>query len=251
MENNVKKTIQERNAIVEANLKLAMFYAKNYVGCGVDLDDLYSMGVEGLIHAAEKFDPDLGYEFSTYATHWIRQSITRGIAKEGKTIRIPQHMTDAIRKIQNYEKEYMRENGEEPTVDQIIEATGLTAKKATEALSYMYNMVSFDTPVGEDGDTTMSNFIADKKAGNPEEILVADERSLAIERVLSKLDPKEAKVLKYRHGIGIDHSMTLEEIANLPEFMVTRERIRQIENNAYVKIRKSKALSSQLIDFVS
>lgn len=250
METKAQKSIQERNELVENNLKLAMFYAKSFIGSGVELDDLYSMGVEGLIHAAEKFDPSLGYAFSTYATHWIKQSIIRGAAKEGKTIRIPLHMNEAMRKIQNFQKEYMREYGEEPTMEQIVEATELTPKKTREALSYMYNVVSMDATVGEDGDTTMSNFIADEKADNPETIMVEEERNRAIESVLSKLDPKEAMVLKYRHGIGIDHAMTLEEIANLPEFMVTRERIRQIENNAYLKIKRSKALSSQLIDFV-
>lgn len=243
--------IEARNKLVSSNLRLVMHYAKKYVGRNVDLMDLNLMGIEGLIRAAEKYDYTMNFRFSTYATAWIMQAITRGIADEGSTVRIPVHMNEVIYKVNRAQKVLSQELSHEPTVIEIAEFTGISENKVKQALESKHNIISFDTKVGEDGDTTIGDLLEDKNASDPCDVVVDSELRDVLENVLDFLTEKEALVLKLRFGIGIEKPMTLEEISKYGEFDVTRERIRQIEEKALRKIRRSHAAMSQLREFAS
>lgn len=242
---------EARNRLIESNLRLVIHYAKRYLGRGVDFEDLNAMGREGLFRAAEKFDYTLGYKFSTYASWWIKQAISRGIADEGNLVRIPVHMSETIQRVRRAQKVLTLENGEEPTVEMLSEYCGLSESTVLSAIQAMYSIVSFETKVGEDGDTTLEDFLADEKQENPCDTVVSMDLKEAIRQVLGHLTPKEATVLALRNGIGVDYPKTLEEIAKLPGFGVSRERIRQIETKALRKIRHNPRLLSLLRDFVA
>lgn len=243
--------LEARNKLVEANLRLVVHCAKKYLGRGVAMEDLNLMGTEGLIRAAEKFDYEMGYKFSTYAIWWIKQSIARGIADEGSSVRVPVHMNDNIYKVKKAKKLFLQQNGYEPTVEEIVELTGLTIEKVMAAIDSMYSIVSMDTKVGDDGDSTMENFLADENAPSPELMAMRQGLKEAVQEVLGQLLPKEALVLSLRFGINTERPMTLEEIANLPGFHVTRERVRQIETKALRKIKRSSVMKDRLRDFAS
>jgi len=243
--------MEARNRLVEANLRLVVHCAKKYLGRGVAMEDLNVMGTEGLIRAAEKFDYEMGYRFSTYAIWWIKQSIARGIADEGSAVRVPVHMNDTIYKVKRAKKMILQQNGYEPTVEEIVEYTGLPIPKVMAAIESMYSVVSMDTKVGDDGDTTIEGFLADENAVSPEGMAVQQGLKEAVQEVLAQLLPKEALVIALRFGIGTEKTMTLEEIASLPGFNVTRERIRQIETKALRKIKRSVAMKECLRDFAS
>ncbi|MBQ8040361.1 MAG: sigma-70 family RNA polymerase sigma factor [Lachnospiraceae bacterium] len=202
------KTIEEggaaaaeaKNKLVQANLRFVMYCAKKFAGRGVDLEDLNSMGIEGLYKAIDRFDYRQGYRFATYAVWWINQAISRGITAHSKT--------DAF-----------------------------------------YNSVSIDTKVGEDGDTTLENFIVDENAADPFETVVKEDKTKAICKVLKQLNSKESMVLKLHYGIGLEKPMTLEEIGKIPELGVSKERVRQIEKRALDKIRCTPILFDELREF--
>ena len=245
------EAIQARNELIQSNLRLVMHYAKKYLNRGVDLEDLNAMGTEGLFKAAEKYDYLLGYRFSTYASWWINQAITRGIAAESTTVRIPVHMSENIHKVRKAQKNLKQETGREATVEELAIYSGLSEKTVMAAIQAMYTIVSFDTKVGEDGDSTLEDFLADDKADDPCEMVLKDGLKEALREVLGMLEPREALVLSLRNGIGISSTMTLEEIAKLPGFGVTRERIRQIEGKALRKIRRNPKMMSILKDFAA
>ena len=237
--------------LVKSNLRLVVHYAKNYLGSGVEFEDLNAMGIEGLIRAAEKFDYTKGYKFSTYATWWIKQTIMRGIADEGRMMRIPVHMGETMNKVRRAQKELFQEMGQEPTVEEIAIRSGFSEETVLTAFRSMSTVVSFDLKVGDDGDSTLEDFLPDENAVNPEESVEVDALTEAIQDVLGQLEPREAMVLSFRYGIGVNRCMTLDEIAKLPEFGVTRERIRQIESKAMRKIRNSKSMRNMLRDFAA
>ena len=245
------EAIQARNELIQSNLRLVMHYAKKYLNRGVDLEDLNAMGTEGLFKAAEKYDYLLGYRFSTYASWWINQAITRGIAAESTTVRIPVHMSENIHKVRKAQKNLKQETGREATVEELAIYSGLSEKTVMAAIQAMYTIVSFDTKVGEDGDSTLEDFLADDKADDPCEMVLKDGLKEALREVLGMLEPREALVLSLRNGIGMSSTMTLEEIAKLPGFGVTRERIRQIEGKALRKIRRNPKMMSILKDFAA
>lgn len=239
-----------KERLIKSNLLLVMHYARKYVGRGVELDDLNTMGIEGLIMAVDRFDYSKGFRFSTYASWWIIQSINRGISDEGSTIRIPSHMCENINKIKRARRDFVQKNGCEPTVNELSEITGLAENKVKTALESLYTMVSFDAKVSEDSDTTLEEFIVDENAENPCDIVVKGDLRSVIEESLTRLNEKEALVIRLRYGIGYDTPMTLEQIAGLPEFRVTRERIRQIEAKALRKIAHSPSIRN-LRDYVA
>ena len=243
--------IDARNKLIEANLRLVMHYAKKYLGRGVDLEDLNAMGTEGLFKAAQKYDYALGYRFSTYASWWINQAITRGITAESSTVRIPVHMSEAIHKVRKAQKTFKQETGNEPTIEEVVEISGLPEKTVMAAIQAMYTTVSFDTKVGEDGESTLEDFLADDRAEDPCESMVKKDLQEAVKTVLGMLEPREAFVLSRRIGLGGAEIMTLEEIAKLPGFGVTRERIRQIEGKALRKIRTNPKMRNILKDFAA
>ena len=245
------EAIQARNELIQSNLRLVMHYAKKYLNRGVDLEDLNAMGTEGLFKAAEKYDYLLGYRFSTYASWWINQAITRGIAAESTTVRIPVHMSENIHKVRKAQKNLKQETCREATVEELAIYSGLSEKTVMAAIQAMYTIVSFDTKVGEDGDSTLEDFLADDKADDPCEMVLKDGLKEALREVLGMLEPREALVLSLRNGIGMSNTMTLEEIAKLPGFGVTRERIRQIEGKALRKIRRNPKMMSILKDFAA
>ena len=245
------EAIQARNELIQSNLRLVMHYAKKYLNRGVDLEDLNAMGTEGLFKAAEKYDYLLGYRFSTYASWWINQAITRGIAAESTTVRIPVHMSENIHKVRKAQKNLKQETGREATVEELAIYSGLSEKTVMAAIQAMYTIVSFDTKVGEDGDSTLEDFLADDKADDPCEMVLKDGLKEALREVLGMLEPREALVLSLRNGIDMSYTMTLEEIAKLPGFGVTRERIRQIEGKALRKIRHNPKMMRILKDFAA
>ena len=245
------EAIQARNELIQANLRLVMHYAKKYLNRGVDLEDLNAMGAEGLFKAAEKYDYILGYRFSTYASWWINQAISRGIAAEASTVRIPVHMSESIHKVCKAQKNIKQATGKEATIEELAVYSGLTEKTVMAAVQAMYTAVSLDTKVSEDSDSTLEDFLADDKALDPCEMVIKDDLKEAVSEILGMLEPREAFVLSMRNGIGVSYPMTLEEIARLPCFGVTRERIRQIEAKALRKIRRSPKMMSILKDFAA
>lgn len=243
---------EARNRLVEANLRLVMYYAKQYAGRGVELEDLNTMGIEGLIRAAEKYDYTLGYRFSTYATWWIKQAIVRGIAMEGDTIHIPVHAGEAMRKVKKAKTELYQINGKKPTVEEVAEYTGFTdkiVKNADEAASY--HVCSLQAQLNEDEEGTLEDIVANEKTENPCEVVVRDYCSEYVRESLEKLDEREQRVLCLRYGIGYEYPMTLDEVANLPEFRVTRERIRQIEQKAIRKLKRNPSVARLFEDYVA
>lgn len=243
--------LQARNNLVQANLRLVIHYAKRFLGRGIELEDLNSMGIEGLIKAAEKYDYSLGYKFSTYASWWIKQAISRGIADEANTVRIPVHMSEIIHKVCKVQKILTLKNGENPRIQEIAEYSGLAENSVLAAIQSMYTIVSFDTKVGEDGDTTIEDFIADGNAEDPCVSAVNSGLKEAVQLVLSQLNPREALVLSLRNGIGVSQPMTLEQIAKLPAFGLTRERIRQIESKAIRKIIRNPKMRELLREYAA
>ena len=236
-----------RRRLSEANLRLVVSVAKRYAGRGLPFLDLIQEGNLGLMKAAEKFEPDRGFKFSTYATWWIRQAITRAIADQARTIRIPVHMVETINRQIRVSRALLQELGREPTPSEIAEAMGVPEDKVVEIQKIAQDPVSLETPIGEEEDSHLVDFIEDDKTIAPGDVAAYAMLKEQLIGVLHKLTPREEMVLRLRYGIDDGRARTLEEVGR--EFNVTRERIRQIEAKALRKLRHP-SKSKKLKDFL-
>ncbi|MEI6432049.1 MAG: RNA polymerase sigma factor RpoD/SigA [bacterium] len=236
-----------KDRLVECNIRLVISIAKAYRSSGIPLDDLIQEGVIGLITATERYDCTRGYRFSTYASQWIRQSIGRAVDNKSKSIRLPAHVSESLRKIERARAEVRRESGEEPNVEQLSQKTGIPARKISQLLSTTQEPVSLDMPVGDEENTSLGNLLYDKTSPDPQEELIGNEMRGEIHRILETLDERERLIIRRRFAFDGDSSTVLQQIGE--ELNISRERVRQIEAQALRKLR-SVARSRKLREYL-
>jgi RNA polymerase sigma factor (sigma-70 family) len=225
-----------KDLFIRANLRLVVSIARRYVRSGMPMLDLIQEGNTGLVRAVEKFDYERGYKFSTYATWWIRQAISRAIAQQERTVRLPVHLVEDVNRMRNVTRQLTRELGGDPEPEQIAAALGVTVERVNELVRWSQDTVSLDTPVGDDGDTNLGDLVADSDAPSPEEIVLTGLERQRIEGLLNHLDDRSAGIMRARYGLedGREHSLT--EVAS--RFSLSRERIRQLEIQALGRLRE-------------
>lgn len=240
---------EAKKELIEANLRLVVSVAKRYIGCGIPFQDLVQEGNIGLIKAADKFDFNKGFHFSTYAIWWIRQTISRAIADQNRLIRVPVHMSELINKIKRASRELTVKLHRDPTEAEIAKKLGVNEQEVIEANKYVISMSSLDTPIGgEDEEVTIGSFIADPNISDPVENCERQDLHNALNKVLSTLSEREANILKLRFGFDGNQPMTLEEVGQ--QYGITKERVRQIEIKALQKMRNP-ARSNQIKEYLT